>query len=91
MQQEHKEGCYCVFLCTVLYDINPSTDKERTVSVDQVSCGTGKKQEGVQGENQWFRIRSHGRNQSLLQVTGLSQDISNDDERHINNIHQQQL
>ena len=43
------------------------------------------------GKNQWFRIRSHGRNQSLLQVTGISQDISNDDGRHKSNIHQQQL
>ena len=43
------QSCYCVFLCIVLYAVNPSTDKERRVSADQVSCGTGKKQEGVQG------------------------------------------
>lgn len=66
---------YSRVLCIVLYDVNASMVKDRKVSVDQASCGTGKKQEDVWGENQWFRIRYHGRSQILFQVTGLGTRI----------------
>lgn len=57
---------YSCVSCTVLYDINPSMVKDRKVSTDHVSHGTGKKQADVWVGHWWFRRPYPGRNQKSL-------------------------